>query len=892
MKYASSAPRPVCARRGDLPRARIGSAADPQSSNTFIPAPRLPPSQESPIAALNRFSASPPQNRRTSPLPLRLPSSSARVRTLLALALIALLTGPLLSANSLQAQTTTGPAQAQVAPGPRLDADKSTVDRIEAALARADISDASLGQFRADLDPVGTDLQTLVTDLSPRLDAAKARLDQLGPKPADKAAKEAADVTSERDAQEKLYADLDAVVKRAKVLSVQVTQLNDTIAARRRALFTRSVLERSASILSPSLWVAVAQDLPSDFRALAYLGQDWWSGVLAKAEPWKLALVGSLLVGFAAVFWPLLRLSRRFMHRRVDAKPTHLRKAVFGLWIAFVTMVIPSGLMLAAVGIVDGAGLLTVRLQPIAHSLLLGVVVISTMAGLARSLLAPGRAAWRMIRISDASTRWLYRLTITIASIVAAVETLAALNESIAVALPTAVAARGVGVMLVVLAMARALHAIDDIVARMDQAPTQQGSTRNWAGPARLFGWFLVTILTATLLIGYVSLGSFLTRQIVYLAGLFSLLYLLLELADEGITALFQPKTRIGRTLVVTAGLQRGSLDQMAILLSGALRVALLIAAVLLALAPWRIGSGDMLGTVEAAFFGFTVGDTTISISTIVVAIALFIGGIGVTRAVQRWLDATYLPHTHLDTGLRNSIKTSFGYLGVLAAAAIAAAHLGLSFEKVTYVAGALSVGIGFGLQAVVSNFVSGLIILWERAIRVGDWIVVGAEEGFVRRINVRSTEIETFDRATVIVPNSNIMTGVVKNWVRGDRVGRVRLPITVGLAAKPDELRDTLIGIAKAHDHVLSIPSPTVFFSSYTDDKMMFELICFIDDVEAGKRTTSDLLFSIHAKLVEDGIVVAPGPAVLSSPTLDRAVELLLAERTSPSSLRQAKSA
>jgi small-conductance mechanosensitive channel len=199
-------------------------------------------------------------------------------------------------------------------------------------------------------------------------------------------------------------------------------------------------------------------------------------------------------------------------------------------------------------------------------------------------------------------------------------------------------------------------------------------------------------------------------------------------------------------------------------------------------------------------------------------------------------------------------------------------------------VAGALSVGIGFGLQSVVSNFVSGLIILWERAIRVGDWIVVGAEEGFVRRINVRSTEIETFDRATVIVPNSNLMTGVVKNWVRSDRVGRIRLPLTVGLAADPDNLREMLIGIAKAHDHVLSIPSPTVFFSSFADDKMTFELICFIEDVEAGKRTTSDLLFSIHAKLRELGIVAPPGPAVLSSPILEKAVDVLLADKAAAS--------
>lgn len=131
-----------------------------------------------------------------------------------------------------------------------------------------------------------------------------------------------------------------------------------------------------------------------------------------------------------------------------------------------------------------------------------------------------------------------------------------------------------------------------------------------------------------------------------------------------------------------------------------------------------------------------------------------------------------------IDTGLRNSIKTSLGYVGFITAVALALGYLGLSFDKLAIVAGALSVGIGFGLQSIVSNFVSGLILLWERAIRVGDWIVVGDEQGFVRRINVRSTEIETFDRAMMIVPNSNLVTGVVKNWVRTDRVGRLKISL------------------------------------------------------------------------------------------------------------------
>ena len=788
------------------------------------------------------------------------------------------------------AQDAASTQQAAQTPAARLDADKATVDRIEAALGRADISDASLQQFKADLDPVSADLQALVTDLAPRLDAAKARLDQLGPKPADKGVTEAADIGTERTAQEKLHNDLDAAVKRAKVLTVQVGQLSDTIAARRRANFAQSTLQKSFSLLDPSLWMAVAHDLPSDLRALVYRAQDWWSGVIGKADGWKVATVSVILGILAVVFWPALRISRRFKHRHPDAKPTRLKQALFALWVAFVTMAIPTLLVQAALGTLSFADFIPFWLQNIAHALNIGTFVVSTMAGLARGLLAPGLPNWRLIKISDASARNLFSLTITIAAIVAIFELLAAVNDAIAVALPTAVAARGIGVLLVAVAMARTLHRIDRIVGAMAQGEASQTATRNWAGPARILGWTVATVLGASLLTGYVAFGSFLTKQIVYLTGLFSLLSLLMILANEGITALFQPKTRLGRTFIVTAGFRRESLDQIAILLSGALRVTLIVVVALLALAPWRIGSGDAVATLQGAFFGFNVGDVTISLSTIIVAVVLFFVGITVTRALQRWLDLTYLPHTHLDTGLRNSIKTSVGYLGVVAAVAVAAGYLGLSFEKVTYVAGALSVGIGFGLQSVVSNFVSGLIILWERAIRVGDWIVVGAEEGFVRRINVRSTEIETFDRATVIVPNQNLMTGVVKNWVRGDRVGRILLPITVGLAAKPEEMREMLIGIAKDHDRVLKIPSPNVLFASYAGDQMTFNLICFVEDVEAGKRTTSDLLFTIHAALMEKGIIAPPGPAQLASPALEQAIALLMEDKDA--SLQQARRA
>jgi potassium efflux system protein len=270
------------------------------------------------------------------------------------------------------------------------------------------------------------------------------------------------------------------------------------------------------------------------------------------------------------------------------------------------------------------------------------------------------------------------------------------------------------------------------------------------------------------------------------------------------------------------------------------------------------------------------------------VAVVLFLVGIGVTRGVQRWLEVKFLPHTRLDTGLQNSIKTSLGYVGFLVAVSLSLSHLGLSVERLAIVAGALSVGIGFGLQSIVNNFVSGLILLWERAIRVGDWIVVGEEQGYVRRINVRSTEIETFDRATIIVPNANLVSGVVKNWLRNDHVGRIRLPFTVPITIDPEKVRDILIAAAKGHDHVLSIPSPQVVFAQVGETNLKLELLCFIEDVEMSQRVSSDLLFEIFKGLRDLGIGAPAPPPTVTSPALDKLDAWLSSKMADPPGQRR----
>ena len=238
----------------------------------------------------------------------------------------------------------------------------------------------------------------------------------------------------------------------------------------------------------------------------------------------------------------------------------------------------------------------------------------------------------------------------------------------------------------------------------------------------------------------------------------------------------------------------------------------------------------------------------------------VFFAGYAATSAVERWLEVSFLPHTRLDFGLRNAIKTSIGYIGRILALGLRAGLSRRRFRQIAIVAGALSVGIGFGLQSIVNNFVSGLILLWERAIRVGDWISVGSNEGIVRRINVRSTEIETFDRAAVVIPNSDLVAGVVKNFVRTDKTGRIKLTIPVNMAADPQKVREVLLDVAANNKNVLQKPAPLVVFSEMTGTAFNFEFYCYVADILSMKSITSELNFEIYRRFKKETLFDCAG--------------------------------
>ena len=368
-------------------------------------------------------------------------------------------------------------------------------------------------------------------------------------------------------------------------------------------------------------------------------------------------------------------------------------------------------------------------------------------------------------------------------------------------------------------------------------------------GAVRLGAWAAAAAIIGAALFGYAALASFVADQVIWIVMVGAVLTIILALVDEYIGHGVSPDGAMGKQVMAQVGLSKGSLKQISILSNGFFRVVLFVAAAMFVLAPWGLDGGDSVGTLRAALFGFSVGGVTISLSTIILAIAFFAIGFTITKGIKRWLEKSYLPHTKLDVGLRNSISTSIGYIGVIITGMMAASTLGFSLDKFTIIAGALSVGIGFGLQSIINNFVSGLILLWERPIRVGDWIVVGDEQGIVKRINVRSTQIETFDRASLIVPNSEFISGRVKNWMHNDRIARVIIPIGVGYGSEPEAVKAILLDVAKNNKDVLAEPIPRVYFMRLSDSSMEFELRCFVD-VDTMLPVKSELLFDLLKRL------------------------------------------
>jgi small-conductance mechanosensitive channel len=482
-------------------------------------------------------------------------------------------------------------------------------------------------------------------------------------------------------------------------------------------------------------------------------------------------------------------------------------------------------------------GLLYYPSQSVAAAVLRAVIIFTAVSALIDAVLErdPRR---RLVELSDRSAIRISRFLQGIAGVYAADLAVTAIGRTLYVPLSMSVAQSLIAALL----FAGLLIGI--LTTPFESYGVREGEITDRLAPrwVKVPLWATAGLIVVAAVLGYVALARFTAQQLV-MTGVVALVTWLLFLAIRAFTRdPGEAITPVGHVLQDRFGIDASRRGQLARLTELVLSALLVLLAVPVLLLQWGFSEADVRDWYKAALFGFEIGHFKISLARILIGFALFVALLFATRLFQRWVRDRVLSPDRFDRGTANSIDTAIGYVGTALAALLSVAYAGFDVTNLAIVAGALSVGIGFGLQSIVNNFVSGLILLIERPIKVGDWVVVGSEQGTVKKISVRSTEIETFDRASLIVPNAEFITGRVLNWTHRNAMGRITIRLTTNGEADPRRICAILEECARKCERVLSQPPVRAALESISPSALEFSLRAHLADITHAADVQSEL--------------------------------------------------
>ncbi|WP_380783071.1 DUF3772 domain-containing protein [Sphingomonas sp. R86520] len=756
-----------------------------------------------------------------------------------------------------------------VAALPAIAQDEPKVATIAASLTQAStelqaIDDATVDArddttrqtLRTRAQAVQTTAADAVRVLTPEMALVQARVTELGA--ATPGVVEAPEIRAQRRLLSQSQSALDSAIKRARLIGVEAKQQIDDIGAAEAEELGQQLSEKTASPLSPTLWASIVEHLPRDSARL-----NRFAGIGAKqfaqrfdARAGIIALAGLLLALVIAVplRGALHRIGRQYATNH--APGGRIRRSAYALWLVVIGTALPGLAALAFVQSLRWSLLLSPAWNQ-AGSIFVGVSFFAAfVSSLGGALLLRAQSTWRLLPIGDTAAQTLRPYSWMAAALVFFGQLLTATNMLIGASAPASTAANALVALLHLVLIGALLVALGRLRAAAQPDPEKPARNSLLAIVAMVV-WLAVVAALVAGLIGYVNFALKTGQWMLWGAIVGASLYLMMTFTDDACRTLLSSGNRLGRSANSGFGVGNKTVDQIGVLLSAFLRLMLIMLALGAVMAPFGANVGsvfELFGTVAG---GVTVGEITISPGAVLRSMAVLFVALAIMRGLQHWLVNSYLPTTAMDAGAQNSVTMVARYAGIIAAVLWALGALGIGMEKLAVVLGALSVGIGFGLQAITQNFVSGLILLAERPVKIGDLVRIGNMEGDVKRINVRSTEIQVADRSTLIVPNSELITKTIQNMTLAAPIGRIQLQFSVPLEEDLDRVRKMLFAAFAEKHEVLDDPEPKVFIDSIDAGRAKFNCFAYVASPRDAYPMRSELLFTLLRQFREAGIEV-----------------------------------
>lgn len=750
---------------------------------------------------------------------------------------------------------------------------------IEEQIKTGDLSRQSLEELLNQLSEKEMELDGVIKNVEKQSKYAQDALAAFGETPAEGEGED--DAISQM--REKYTAAVNAYKNKILEANLLKTEIDRLIAmiteARSRALIGNLVAEKNM-LISPKNFFAAINDAAIFFWQVAVSPVNWYLGLGEEGRAelyqhgWYILLI--LVVALSVGLYLRQFIINHWGYKHTEDQPRYSQKIIVAGITALAYGVIPSILLGGCLlWQITNEDFTHTRFGAVVANLLWYSLIMILVRALARVVLAPWNGRWRLFNISDARAEKVFSgITLSII-LLGTVEFLRGISkyfetsEQLTLLLEVSSdAMKALAIILVTAGVFGEIKNKDEEETETETVVSDEEDEGLSFSVKIILGVSLFAIFTFCIsLFGYPGLATFIFNRffisLLLIAGFVIVRKFISDILRRSIVF-----------WIKTFKMRRRLLSKVDFLMSLIVTPVLVLFLLYSMLRLWGVPGNFMLNGIKKLFFGFKVGGIQISVVAVLTGILVFLVSLTLVRVMKRRISVNVLNRINMDEGIKHSLISGFGFTGFIISAILGMVAMGVDFSNLAFIAGALSVGIGFGLQDVIKNFVSGIIILFERPFKVGDWVILGGEEGKIKQINIRSTELETWTRRSVIIPNATLISSSLVNLTHGNNWQRQTIAVGVSYDSDAELVTKLLLECARSCKKVAKIPAPYVVFKDFGSSSLDFEVRFYVSDIWSGWTAGSDVRYEILRRFREENINIAYPQIVVHQGSEDTSVK------------------